>query len=408
LKCKYSFKSFMRQICLDILKLRDWLKKSLSLGKVRLWRFRDGLFILPLLFILGCDSSVDDNPAEKLTSLVNLNVYIADESYKTLLENKSFNLNVPAEVFYFNNRYTGTIEAQGAGSRYFPKWGFTINLTDGNTIEGLTNFNLSIQQYDKAKVRTKLASYIYKQLGFYVFNSFPAFLRINDNNRGLYILTERIDESFFVKRGLNVNELVKVAFGAKFSFSDENHLSDNFEKKIPDDNNFNGLAEFIHALDTVQVKNIFSLNRYFDIEQYMLYHAVSSIMNNTDGLTNNFYLYKKNAREAFSIIPWDFDKTFDPNAGFGLYGENDISKKLFRSDSCYGIYKSLVKKVIDHYFTAENLFPLIDSEYEKIKEAYYLDPYLGMAGMSLENEIGILRNFITERRKQVEEMLLNN
>ena len=98
----------MRQICLDILKLRDWLKKSLSLGKVRLRRIRDGLFILPLLFILGCDSSVDDNPAEKLTLLVNLNVYIADESYNKLLENKNFNLNVPAEVFYFNNRYTGT------------------------------------------------------------------------------------------------------------------------------------------------------------------------------------------------------------------------------------------------------------------------------------------------------------
>ena len=125
-------------------------------------------------------------------------------------------------------------------------------------------------------------------------------------------------------------------------------------------------------------------------------------------MTNNFYLYKKNVREAYSIIPWDFDKTFDPNAGFGLYGENDISKKLFRSDSCYGIYKSLVKKVIDHYFTAGNLFPLIDSEYEKIKEAYYLDPYLGMSGMLLEDEIGILKNFITERRKQVEEMLLNN
>lgn len=365
-------------------------------------------YLLPLLFIFGCDPSVDNNPAGELTSIVNLNIYIADEYYKTLLENKSFNLNVPAQVFYFDKKFEGTIEAQGAGSRYFPKWGFTVNLTDGNTIEGLSNFNLSIQQYDKAKVRTKLASYLYQGLGFYVFNSSPAFLRINDNNRGLYLLTERIDENFFIRRNLDVNELVKVAFGARFSFADEINLSDNFEKKIPDDNNFINLAEFIKAIDTVQVANIFSLNKYFSIEQYLLYHTVSSIMNNTDGLTNNFYLYRKSAGSAYTIIPWDFDKTFDPNAGFGLYGENDISRKLFQSDSCYRIYKSLVKKVIDHYFTGENLFPIIDSEYEKIKEAYYLDPYLGLAGLSLEEEIGILKNFITERRKQVEELLQNN
>ncbi len=39
-------------------------------------------YLIPLLFIIGCDASVD-NPADELTTLTNLKVYIADEYYQT-------------------------------------------------------------------------------------------------------------------------------------------------------------------------------------------------------------------------------------------------------------------------------------------------------------------------------------
>ena len=355
------------------------------------------LFLPVLLF--SCDSPTDNNPANNITSIHNLNVYISDKYKSILLENKFSNLSVPAEIFLADKKYTGGIEAQGAGSRYFPKWGYTIRCDSPQTILGLKSFNLTTQIYDKSKIRNTLASYLFRQTGFYTFDSDHSFLKINNENKGLYVLVERIDEDFFRKRNLPVYELVKVGFGAKFTFDEANDLSDNFEKEIPDDNNFNNLAEFIHILDNINESNIFTtLGKYLDIEEYLKYHAMASILNNSDGLTNNFYLYKENPSVPYSILPWDFDKTFDPATNYGLYGENQIVQRLFQSDSCYNLYLSIVKDILDDYFTEENLFPVIDLVYNKIKEPYNLDPYLGLSGLSLENEIRILKNFISERR----------
>lgn len=358
------------------------------------------IFPLIFLYLMGCETVNDSNPADEIKSIMLIDADIEDEYYDVLMENKFSNVKVPAEIIISDRRIPVYFEPQGAGSRYFSKWGYSITCREGNRIDGLSEFNLSIQQYDKAKVRTALASWMYLKAGLPVFHSNHCFLKINDENKGLYVLTERIEDDFFSRRNMHPDELIKVVFGAKFTFSTVNTLHDHFEKKIPDDGNFNNLAEFIYAVDTVKPGSIITLSKYLDINGYLKYHALTSIMNNSDGITNNFYFYRGKDSTGYSIIPWDFDKTFDPKAKIPLFSGNELMDKLMQSDSLSNLYRSHLKTVLYDIFNKENLYPIIDSVYAKISSAFSLDPYLGNS-VSLNDEINSLKLFIINRRENL-------
>jgi spore coat protein CotH len=128
-------------------------------------------------------------------------------------------------------------------------------------------------------------------------------------------------------------------------------------------------------------------------------------MNNSDGVTNNYYFYKKTPFSPYEIIPWDFDKTFDYKINIGLYADNEIIKVLLKSDTCYSIYKREMKDILEKYFTELNLYPVINNMYKRIKDVYPLDPWLRMNGYNLETEITEIKNLITRRRNYLLELL---
>jgi spore coat protein CotH len=332
------------------------------------------------LFINGCDTVTDNNPVNDLNSLSVLHIYASHEDLVNMYNNRFTDLEIPAVIGYNNNTLKGTLEASGAGSRYFPKYSYRIELSEGN-FNGMNLFSIGAQVYDKFP-------------GFY---SEPVFVTVNNENKGLYVLNERIDEIWFQKKQKPVYELYQVQFDAKFTFSRRNNVKENFEKEIPEDENYETLEEMINAVDTVRPENIFTeLNRYIDVKEYLMYHAITSVRHDPDAFTNNFFLYKESPGSPFRIIPWDFDKTFDIIGSVGLYGDNNIIRKLFQNDSCRVLYKEYMKDILDNVFTEENLFPIIDQYAEKIKPFYRYDPYLGE--LVFEDQVQFLKTFITNRR----------
>lgn len=355
--------------------------------------------LLMALAVGGCHIAESDNPVEKIASIPVIKAYTSTENYSFLLENKMSDASIPAKLFLDDAPYKVMIKAQGAGSRMYPKWNYFVDIEEYKKINGLRSFNLSAQVIDPSFVRTPLVLHLYKQLGFVTFSAEPYFFCINDEQYGLYTLIERINEDYFASHNLPVAELIKVSFGATFTFNVKNDLSDNFEKKIPDDKNFNNLADFIYALDTVNPKYVYPvISKYINIQQYLRYHAVNTIINNSDGLTNNYYFYRKYATSPYEIIPWDFDKTFDYKINLSLYADNEIIKVLLKSDTCYAIYRKEMKDILTNYFTELNLYPVINYIYNRIKDVYSLDPWLRMNGIKLENEMTAIKTFITERR----------
>ena len=366
-------------------------------------KFFKALLLITICISSGCEVT-DNNPANDISSIYLFDSYVRPENLSNLLSNKMVNYSVPIRIFINDEEFKGTTEAQGSGSRYLPKWSYEIEL-DERRIMNLSNFNLSAQVGDPSMLRTVLASYVYKEMGFEVFDSDFAFLKINGENKGLYYIIERVEEDFFIRRGIPVYEVINTLFGAKFTFKDGTNLFEFFEKEINGNDNLFNFENFIHALDTVKSENILNgLRKFLDINSYLKYHAASTIIAAADGFRNNIIFYKKTPQNPYEVLPWDFDATFNTTFTGVFYGDNEIIQKLLSNDSCLALYDLYYNYCLENIFTESGLFPLIDKTVKRIRAGYKLDPYLGEAGYNPDYEAEELKNFISERR----EILINN
>lgn len=361
--------------------------------------------IITAILLVRCSDNVSVQPSGLLSEVPLLEINLTHDDLLTLRANRTTNTEVGVKIKWQNEAYDGTIRASGAGSRYHPKWSYRVTLKNGQFIDGLNEFNLSAQVFDPAMMNTDLALHIFRQLALPAFSSRHVFLKINDEESGLYPMIELIDEPFLVARNIKFYEMYKVVFGAKFTYSKDVFLPRNFDKRIPDDDDYGSLSKFIHAIDTCTNKHIPEyLGRFLDVGEYIRYHAATTLMNNVDALENNFYLYSQKPGGEFKIIPWDFDGAFNRTKTAGLAGDNDIIRKLFKNDVTFQQYKDELNFQVENVFTEENLFPVIDSVYSVIKNAYNLDPYLGDGRYNFDGEIENLKLYITNRRQYI----LNN
>lgn len=357
-------------------------------------------FIFLLTMIAGCKTGTDVDPLTQNAGAVPvITAYIDEEDYLSLLENRFSNVNVPILFGYRDQKYNGSIEPQGAGTRMYARWSYRIHLTDGSSVEGLTDFNLGAQITDRSMLRTEVASALYRAEGFPVFSSNYALLSLNSHNEGLYLIIERIDSAFYRRRAIPLQELVKVGFGSHFSFNVPNYPPRNFSKEIPDDANLNNLSDLIHALDITPDDQVFTeISKYLNIPEYLRYHAMTSVIRAQDNFHNNFYLYKTFAGEPYHTQPWDFDLSFEADAKIAFYGENEIITKLLKNDSCFALYKAGLEHIVNDVFTEEKLYPLIDSLSSAISGAYSISPWHGGIGRTQSVEAEKLKSFIRERR----------
>ena len=361
-----------------------------------------------LIGIAACDNDYPVLPSDNLTKVPVLDVSMHKKDLDLLLANRLINLEISCNLYYKDKLYSAIIRPSGAGARFIPKWSYKIKLDGEETIEGLNYFVLSSQDRDKTLANTHLALAMYRQnggllsayeSGFPTFTCKHIFLRINNSEIGLYPMFEVVDENFFEKRNINYFELFKAGIGSRVTYEIDNYPERHFSKKLPEDDNFNSLKSLIIARDTCNPENIReSFGEYLDIDNYIRYHAITSLLDNYDAFTNNYYLFKPVSNGPFKIIPWDFDRCFDNVNKTGLYGKNDIITKLFENQEFVDLYKDEIKYQLEHFFREDKLFPIIDSIADCISEAYKLDPYLGLEGAYiLSEETSELKKKISDR-----------
>ncbi|MBU1099262.1 MAG: CotH kinase family protein [Bacteroidetes bacterium] len=366
--------------------------------------FANILFLI--FFFFGCDTTEILSPGDELTGLPVIDLIIEHDNLLQLQNNRSVNLEVPGTIKYKGESFVCTVRASGAGSRYYFKWSYRIELEDGKSIEGLTDFNLSAQVEDPSMLRTVVTSYLFERAGFKGFDSFHVFLQLNNDDKGLYSLIEIIKGPYFERRELDVYELYKLGFGSAFSFNSANYPEMTFSKQIPDDEQYYNLIQLINAIDTSSSATLrLSLGKYIDLDNYIKYHSLSSIIAHVDGFRNNFYLYKSKPTSAFEIIPWDFDKTFWNEVDAAIVGYNDLIKKIFTNDELFLQYKSTVIFQLNELLDEDVLFSIIDSTALHIKDGYDLDSYLGNGRYNFNEEISRLKLIIKLRKEYLLENL---
>ncbi len=214
----------------------------------------------------------------------------------------------------------------------------------------------------------------------------------------MYLKIERINEEFFQRRNIPTFEIYKAGLDSDFSFNPAQHPFFTYEKKLPEDYNYSHFFEYLNAIDTCGISNVEeSLKDYMEIDNYLVYHAMSSITNNNDAFKNNYYLLRETAGDPYKFIPWDFDRAFDPHHDVGLAGENTLFNKIIENQNVKNKYKEELQLLLDNYFREEIIFPVIDSTAVHISEAYSIDPFLGRGGYNLDYQVNELKNYISNR-----------
>jgi spore coat protein H len=303
-------------------------------------------------------------------------------------------------VIYNGESGTGFIRSCGGGSRMHPRWSYRIKLNNYFQVEQLSQFSLSSQSLDPTMIHTTLVSRLYALRGIPIFRSKHVFLKINNRDKGLYLLIERINEDFFWARNIQPYEIYKAGLDSDFSFNSPRHPLFTYEKKLPEDDNYKHLFDFFKAIETSGIANIeSSLGAYLDIDNYLQYHAISSITNNHDAFRNNYYLYRKTAVAPYRLVPWDFDRAFDPIYNVGLAGKNSLFNKISQNQNIRDQYIAEIKFLLDNSFREDILFPIIDSTAIYIAPAYNMDPFLGAGGYNLDFQVNLLKEMISDRIK---------
>lgn len=363
------------------------------------------LIYILFLALIACDVSNTPLPDE-LNGLPVLEIFVSDDNYLALLQNKTLNKEIAARLSYKGKHYKGFVRASGAASRTYARWGYRVRLEGDEQIEGLSKFNLSSQVNDPTMVYTTIATHLYKQNGFPVFNANHVFVRINSKDAGLYPIFEKVEYGFFERQNLNVAELFKAGSQIPFSLqSEKGKPMDLFDKKIPEYAGFNSINKLFHAIDTVQSQKVEQgLAQFIDVDQYMRYHVTTTLINNIDAFQNNFFFWKERFSEPLKMIPWDFDLSFSHERDVGFYGRNKLIDRILEDETLFNRYKAELKNQLQNSFTEANIFPIIDSTSTLIEVGYNKDPFYGAGRYNQTQQINRLKSFITNRRAK----LLNN
>ncbi len=209
------------------------------------------------------------------------------------------------------------VRIRGFTSRGWPKKSHKIEgnsgykfrfKTDGPRV---TEFDLNTTYTDKSYLRAILTAEMQRSIGMVCPELFPVQVRQNGAFYSVAIMTENPDKDFLSRNGVDPD-------GAYYKAPTNNFYttSSTFEKKTrlyetgkaDLDALIAGVAQTGTPLETYVFDNV-------DLPAMINYMATTCISQNIDASDKNHFAYRDtNGSKEWSMLPWDLDLTFGPNA----------------------------------------------------------------------------------------------
>lgn len=330
---------------------------------------------LPLINI-ETDTTITDNDAKTIFNYVNSNTQ--EKSYKK----------------YAN------IHVRGATSKNFEKKSYKINFTNKEYNDekkvNISNFYygdsliLDAVYRDPSKIRNVLSAEIWNNISkdFTDVSIYSEFVElfINNEYKGLYVLTEPINRSKLNLNKSTTNNTSIVLKSTSWTFiekkkktygiTDDIYLD--YELKYPNDSNLYEkswdsilykLSKYYNNSDSYEtINDTFNINNYIDI---IIYNAFINNKDNDLIKNNYFYMNNLNSEEVF-IQPWDMEYTF------GTIFSNSDSKNVHKNMDDYKIIYTKFEHDSDkiNLLLIERYWDLRDSVLTKENFDNLLDKYI--------------------------------
>ena len=271
---------------------------------------------------------------------------------------------------------------------------------------------------------------ILRQLGHHTHRCNYATLHVNDRFAGVYVNTERIDESFLERHFPgNAGGLWKNDTGGPGG--DLRHISDDptdyrkaFEPKNNEaktDQELGHLLKLIKEINRVpdeSFKQVLSQN--FDVDDLLQTTAVMLLSGAFDQLTgwgpHNYYLYRNSTSETWHYLPWDLDVGFCEIAFGKVYvledwhaawpvplgTNNPLLERIIRNPNLLAKYRSIALDILESHFNPQQLCNTIDANFALIRNDLKHDPFPKRrvtvpTDQSYEDIVESMKQFIRKR-----------
>lgn len=310
----------------------------------------------------------------------------------------------------------------------------------GQKVDGLKTINLNNAMKDPSLMREKIFYDFMRRMGFTAPRATYAKLYLNGQYWGLYTLVEQLNKTFLENRFYNdAGNLFKGDPQGSlqwFGPADTSYYS-KYELKTNEDSNYWGdLKLLIKIINNTPSQQFYdSLEKVLNTQSVINGWAANIIYANLDsyqGSGHNYYLYHNTATDKFDWIVWDCNETFGNfTQGMTLTQMENLSvfyvpsnppnsrpltSKMLQNNTYKSSYIYAVCQILDNEFTTQNLFPIIDSLYNRIKPDVYADQKKPYSNQDFENNINSpvgnnipgLKSFITNRRNSILNQLAAN
>lgn len=268
------------------------------------------------------------------SSVPRIDVMIDIDSLDQLLapSNRESNHEYPVRVTFTKNGWVDTLDnvgfrLRGNTSREAEKKSFKISVNSfekGRNFYGLEKLNLNGEHNDPSLVRAKLAWDLFRDVGIPCSRANYVQFFINNENKGLYLNVEHIDEEFLQKRMQDpTGNLYKCLYPADLHYKGASpflySLPESWGRRAYDlktnvvEFNYSDIAHLIDVFNNEMGEEFkCEIEKIFDVDAYLKVIAVDILISNWDGPIvnkNNFYLYREPLTNKFYYIPFDLDNT---------------------------------------------------------------------------------------------------
>ncbi len=215
------------------------------------------------------------------------------------------------------------LRLHGGSSRQFRKKSMRVDLLQGHRLQdGRRRAILRAEFVDKSMLRNWLGKDLVRAFtGLPVSNARHVHLRVDDRYIGVMLDVERLDGDLLQARGLERNGSLYEADPPLEIVVPGGNLSplpdlDRYQRTYP---RHAGPFEWEDLRLTIEdllqrpdAGLALDLDRYFALDEVLIYWAAMAVMQNHDMIRKNYYLYRQvdDSDRRWRLLPWDLDLTF--------------------------------------------------------------------------------------------------
>ena len=273
-----------------------------------------------------------------------INITLSEESWTSLEQEPftyteaTFQLSTSDEIFT-----TLTVGLRLKSGHSFQsiseKAAFKIKFNEfsNQTFMGLKGVTLNNMVEDPTMLRETLSYHIFREFGLPAPRTTYVWVRVNDNDYGLYLLLEKYDEIFLQNHFDSTNHLYEGSVDLTLDQLDQ------FEVDEGDSSDITDLETFVETIHNAPDEQwISEVSQTADLSNMVRFWAVENYIGHVDGFSmafNNYYLHS-DEQGIFSLLPWGTDRTFTESGNFPEFpgGSAIMVSKCMALSDCHRLY----------------------------------------------------------------------